>query len=188
LPTIIAFLHHKIGSLAIDTTTESFHLHSWRNEDNLFAFDGGYQSINEIFQKLHITRNRVIEKCLKGQYAPNKDYLVAKSYDCETTDRLRVICRQWHHEEIDCGTFYDYETSTQQEETSTQEEETTTTTTTTTTTSKKGQTGSDSVGYESLDLMLNPDLKEKNTRAISLMRNDLKNIFNNVSKLTHNFN
>lgn len=91
---------HFSGYLTRLTVNEWFSLNSWRNSKNEFAFDGGYQSINQSMTLLKIIRDEITEECLKARVVAEKPNLEVSSTECGVD--LTVICRAWQTETVVC--------------------------------------------------------------------------------------
>ena len=57
-------------------------LQAWRNQNNKFAFDGGYISINESFNNLEIVWDDINHACIEAQYSEGDSVLKVTATPC----------------------------------------------------------------------------------------------------------
>ena len=58
----------------LNLTTSGFYLHAWRNQNNSFAFDGGYKSVKESFKDLKIYLDDINHACIEAKYTEGKQF------------------------------------------------------------------------------------------------------------------
>ena len=77
-------------------------MQAWRNQNNEFAFDGGYVSINDSFTTLEIVDDFISHSCIEARFDPSATKLKLYSYDCpyETSG---VVCQMYSNQQVSCN-------------------------------------------------------------------------------------
>ena len=78
-------------------------MQAWRNQNNEFAFDGGYVSINDSFNAtMKIIDDDISHSCIEARFDPNATKLKLYSYDCpyETSG---VVCQMYSNQQVSCN-------------------------------------------------------------------------------------
>ena len=81
-------------------------MQAWRNQNNEFAFDGGYVSINDSFTAtMEIIDDDISHSCIEARFDPNAatiTKLKLYSYDCpyETSG---VVCQMYSNQQVSCN-------------------------------------------------------------------------------------
>ncbi len=157
--------------------SQKFKLNAWRNnQENKFAFEGSFMAIETTLTKLKIIRDDPAEDCLAGSYTNGNDFLQARSVSCES--HSKVICRKWQKEVYSCqegnggqddGNDNDNDNDNEKRKKRDDDED---------------DDDDEDIGtFYTLDLLLNPILKDANSRFIALKRENYKQIFKKVPNL-----
>ena len=78
-------------------------MQAWRNQNNEFAFDGGYVSINDSFTAtMEIIDDDISHSCIEARFDHNASKLKLYSYDCpyETSG---VVCQMYSNQQVSCN-------------------------------------------------------------------------------------
>ena len=76
-------------------------MQAWRNQNNEFAFDGGYVSINDSFTTLEIVDDYISHSCIEAQFDPSYTKLRLFSYDCPYATS-GVVCQMYQNQQVSC--------------------------------------------------------------------------------------
>ena len=76
-------------------------MQAWRNQNNEFAFDGGYVSINDSFTTLEIVDDFISHSCIEAQFDPSYTKLRLFSYDCPYVTS-GVVCQMYQNQQVSC--------------------------------------------------------------------------------------
>ena len=82
-------------------------LQAWRNQNNEFAFDGGYVSINDSFTAtMEIIDDDISHSCIEARFDHNNAATISKlklySYDCPY-QTSGVVCQMYSNQQVSCN-------------------------------------------------------------------------------------
>ena len=100
---LFAFVWYYLSAF----TFSGIALQAWRNQNNEFAFDGGYVSINDSFTAtMEIIDDDISHSCIEARFDHDNAATISKlklySYDCPY-QTSGVVCQMYSNQQVSCN-------------------------------------------------------------------------------------